>query len=104
MGKIGYQQSNGEDLADINKELDSYRKRVAAIRARSGDFSPISDDDLAKAGEVVLSRDHIRKLLTKKAAAQSGSLMESWLAGVDADRTKLLDEAKKGSDTIDAYL
>ncbi|WP_449423580.1 phage tail length tape measure family protein [Rhodanobacter lindaniclasticus] len=80
MKDVGATKTAADDLAAINKELDGYRQRVAAIRARRGDNAPISDTDLASAGEVALSRERINQLLLQKQVATSGALMEGWIA------------------------
>ena len=104
MKDVGATKTAADDLAAINKELDAYRQRVAEIRARRGDTAPITDADLAHAGEVALSSDRIKQLLLQKQAASSGALMESWIASTDASSAKANDSLKRDSDFWDKAL
>lgn len=104
MKDVGATKTAADDLAAVNKELDGYRQRVAAIRARRGDTAPITDADLVSAGEVALSRDRIKELLTQKQVAASGALMESWIAGTEASTAKANDTLKRDSDFWDKAL
>ncbi|CAM5528554.1 phage tail length tape measure family protein [Rhodanobacter lindaniclasticus] len=95
MKDVGATKTAADDLAAINKELDRYRQRVAEIRARHGNTAPITDADLASAGEVALSHDRIAQLLAQKQVASSGALMESWIAKTKSSTENALDVLKR---------
>jgi len=104
MMKVGAPTTNSEDVANIDQQLDAYRKRVAEIRARSGNTAPISDAELANAPEIALSQDKIKALLAQKQTAESGALFEKWVSDTESQNTRINTEAKKASDTMDKYL
>jgi phage-related minor tail protein len=104
MAHVGVQDSNSTDLANINSQLDAYRARVNAIRQRTGQPQAVTDDDLAKAGEVALSHDTIMDLIQKKSIASAGARFESWVAQTDSAAAKTNDILKKDSDRWDSIL
>jgi lambda family phage tail tape measure protein len=104
MKHVGVTNTADDDLKSINDELKVFRDRVAEIRKRRGDTSPITDADLASAGEVAGSRDRINELLGKKQTAQYGSYFEDLMAGTQARDTQANDQLKRDSDFWDKQI
>lgn len=106
MKGIGRTSTNVDDISAANKQLD-------AIRARMPQLKGLSDSQLLSAASSPADANHaylagdlglIQQLVGQKQAAQSGALLEQWVAQNDADYAKINDDAKKASDTMSKYL
>lgn len=100
MMHAGAKVTNQSELADVNKQLDTYRSRVESIRKRAGNNAPVTDQQLATAPELALHQDEVQALLAKKSMDAKGALFEQQLAATSGQNEQLQQRQKENHDVI----